>query len=309
MTCPDGSWLCPFCSEAQPALAPEAPVDPAAGRHRACDGLAEMAVELRGPGNEREAETIVDHGEAARGEIEALAKRSCDGLALGRLVTGEAGWRAEVLSDGVQFAVAKGRQQIAGKGDPLTLPSGEAFGDKVVRAAFQCLANLCAKSSTVQRCAVPGKMQAVEPGRTIGLDLGGKRQIGTTDKRQLWCPVRLSCPEPGFDNATLRRVAGRIEIPEAQVMNATINTVNDRVAGPGVVVIKPAFHEPPEDRRGGRAFDGEITRRAVALGTHGPVHPFDDVAAHPELAQSVFGIRFQLPDGGGDLFGESEPFQ
>ena len=105
------------------------------------------------------------------------------------------------------------------------------------------------------------------------LDLGGKRQIGTTDKRQLRCPVRLPCPEPGFDNATLRRVAGRIEIPEAQVMNATVNAVDDRVAGTGVVVMKAAFHQPPEDRRGGRAFDGEITRRAVALGAHGPVHP------------------------------------
>ena len=152
-------------------------------------------------------------------------------------------------------------------------------------------------------------MQAIEPGGAIRRDLGSQRQIGATDKRQLRCPVRLPCPEPGFDDTTLRRVAGRIEIPETQVMNATINTVDDRVARPGVVVMKAAFHEPPEDRRGGRSFDGEITRRAVALGTHGPVHPFDDVAAHPELAQSVFGIRFQLPDGGGDLFGESEPFQ
>src|SRR6056297_3246281 len=108
MTCPDGSWLCPFCSEAQPALAPEAPIDPAAGRHRARDGLAEMAFELRGPGDERESEPIVDHGEAARGEIEALAECPCDGFAFGRLVVAKAGLCAEVLSDGVQFAVPQG---------------------------------------------------------------------------------------------------------------------------------------------------------------------------------------------------------
>ena len=66
-------------SEAQPALAPETPVDPAAGSHRAVDGLAEMAFELWGfQGTSVEAETIVDHGEAARCEIEALAKRAHD---------------------------------------------------------------------------------------------------------------------------------------------------------------------------------------------------------------------------------------
>ncbi len=215
MTCPDGSWLCPSCSEAQPAFAPEAPIDPAAVRHRACDGLAEMAFELRSPGDERESEAIVDHGEAARGEIEALPERPCDGFALGWFVVGKPGLCAEVLTDGVQFAVAQGGQQIAGKGDPLSLSSGEAFGDKVIRAALQCLANLRAKSGTAQRCAVSGKMQAVEPGGAIRLDLCGQRQIGTTDKRQLRWPVRLPCPEPGFDNATLRRVTGRIEIPEA----------------------------------------------------------------------------------------------
>lgn len=74
-------------------------------------------------------------------------------------------------------------------------------------------------------------MQAVKPGRAIGLDLGAKRQIGTTDKRQLRCPVRLPCPEPGFDDTTLWRVAGRIEIPKAQVMNPTIDTVDYCVAG------------------------------------------------------------------------------
>ena len=70
-------------SNAQPAFAPETPVDAAAGGHDARDLLSELLLQRRPPRHELEAETIIDHGEPTRGERDALAIDAGDVLAFG----------------------------------------------------------------------------------------------------------------------------------------------------------------------------------------------------------------------------------
>src|SRR3546814_17332881 len=61
---------------AEPAVASEAPVDATGAARHAGDVLADLAFKGWRPRHELEAETVVDHGEAARREREALAKGS-----------------------------------------------------------------------------------------------------------------------------------------------------------------------------------------------------------------------------------------
>src|SRR3546814_14923874 len=58
---------------AEPAVASEAPVDATGAARHAGDVLADLAFKGWRPRHELEAETVVDHGEAARREREALA--------------------------------------------------------------------------------------------------------------------------------------------------------------------------------------------------------------------------------------------
>ena len=64
-------------------LEPETPLDPAALLGDAGDMVSEMPVERRRPRDEGEAQAVVDHGEPAGGQREALAIGAGDHLAAG----------------------------------------------------------------------------------------------------------------------------------------------------------------------------------------------------------------------------------
>ena len=71
-------------SETQSAFSAEAPVHSAARRHDTGHLSAEVLLQRRPPGDELEAEPVIDHCEAARGERDALALDAGDMLALHR---------------------------------------------------------------------------------------------------------------------------------------------------------------------------------------------------------------------------------
>jgi len=61
--------------QAKVSFATEGPLDAATALGDSSDVLAELLLDLARPGHELEAEAVVDHGEAAGGERQALTVR------------------------------------------------------------------------------------------------------------------------------------------------------------------------------------------------------------------------------------------
>ena len=85
--------------EVEVALAPKTPLDAAALLRDADDMLAELALEPARPGHEPEAETVIEHGEAAGGERQALAIDARDMLPSRGLDVREPGFGRELLGE------------------------------------------------------------------------------------------------------------------------------------------------------------------------------------------------------------------
>src|SRR5690606_34462335 len=101
-------------SEAEVALEAERPVDAASAAGDAGDVLAELVFDLAGPGDELEAAPAVggdalDHGEATGGERELAAIGAGDIFAGLRLHMLQASLGRELLTHGVEFALAERR--------------------------------------------------------------------------------------------------------------------------------------------------------------------------------------------------------
>src|SRR5690606_9049792 len=112
-------------SEAEPALSSKAPVHPAIAAGETRDMAAEMLFERGRPGDELEAEPVIDHGEAARGERETLAVGAGDIVALNRAVERKAGFSRQPVAQRVEFAPPQGLDQIAVEDDPAMLARGQ----------------------------------------------------------------------------------------------------------------------------------------------------------------------------------------
>ena len=123
-------------SDAEIALAADRPFDAASILGGAGDVLAELAFEFAGPGDELEAEAVVDHREAAGREREVLAHCAGDVLASLRLHMRQAGFGRELFADGIEFAPAQGAKKIGLDDDALTVAArqpliGEMLGPRV----------------------------------------------------------------------------------------------------------------------------------------------------------------------------------
>src|SRR5580692_561724 len=75
------TWFCD--SHTQSPLAPEGPIHAAAWPHDTVHLLAKLLFECRPPRHQLEAESVVDHGEAARRKRHALAIDAGDMLTVG----------------------------------------------------------------------------------------------------------------------------------------------------------------------------------------------------------------------------------
>ena len=77
---------------------------------------AELLFEGRRPGHELEAQAVVDHGEAAGGEREALAASARDVLACRRLIERLSGLGGEPFAQGLDLAASERADQAVGEG-------------------------------------------------------------------------------------------------------------------------------------------------------------------------------------------------
>src|SRR5581483_9526617 len=103
---------------------------------------AEMLFERGRPGHELEAEAVVEHREASRGEIEAAAVGARDVRAGGGFNGGLARLGGEALAQRVELATPQRLDQVAGEADTAALPFGQAFADEMLGAAVERVADL-----------------------------------------------------------------------------------------------------------------------------------------------------------------------
>ena len=108
---------------------------------------AELLFEGRRPRHELEAKAVVDHGEAAGGERDALAIGAGDIFAVVRAVEGLASLGSELLAERVHFSAAQRIDQVAAKNDSLTVPFAEALFDQMGGAGAHGVAHLGAEAA------------------------------------------------------------------------------------------------------------------------------------------------------------------
>src|SRR5665213_2851930 len=102
---------------------------------------------------------------------------------------------------------------------------------------------------------------------------------------------------PRLDDRASGGVAGHLQIAEAQMMGAPVDSGNDGVGGPLQFVVEAPLHQPAEDRIGwflSMQSEGADIRFVYAA-AHGLVHGLDDVAPDAELAQGLIESRLQRP--------------
>ena len=128
-------------SNADPATAPERPVDRTARSHRAGDMLPEVPIERRTPGNELEAKPVVDHREAPRRERHALAIDAADMFAVRRGLMRETGSRGDGGLRCVEVALLQCVDETARHDELLALPPGEALAFEKCRARVHRIAH------------------------------------------------------------------------------------------------------------------------------------------------------------------------
>src|SRR6516165_9046036 len=103
----------------EPAISAEAPVDPAIASCDAGDMAPELLFEGGRPGHELEAQAVVDHGEAAGGEREALAVGASDIFARCGLIERLPGLSRKALAQGFDLSAPERADQILGEDDSL----------------------------------------------------------------------------------------------------------------------------------------------------------------------------------------------
>src|SRR5690606_34287163 len=108
---------------------------------------AEMLFERGRPGHELEAEAIIEHREASRGEIEAAAVGARDVLAGGGFDGGLARLGGEALPQRIELATPQLLDQVAAEADPAALPLGEPLADEMLGAALERGADLGAEAA------------------------------------------------------------------------------------------------------------------------------------------------------------------
>ena len=117
------------------------------------------------PGHELEAEAVVDHGEAAGGEREALAVGTGDIFAAAGAVEGLAGLGGELFAQRLQLPAAQRSRSGCGEYDALACRSAKPCSTRWSARAVHRVAHLGAEAALRQRDRLAGDVLAVEPGR------------------------------------------------------------------------------------------------------------------------------------------------
>lgn len=98
-----------------------------------------------------------------------------------------------------------------------------------------------------------------------------------------------------LDNPTRTRVARRLQVAKPEVVQPSVNPVDDQIGLPGQFVLKASVDHPPQHRRcEAVALNGDLRRIKLNAG-HRPVKRLDDVAAVTQRLQSRLKVIDQNP--------------
>ena len=125
---------------------------------------AELFFERWRPGDQLEPEPVVDHGEPAKGEREALPVGASDIFAGRGSAERAAGLGGELLANCLHLTAAQRIDQVAREGHAAALPLGETLFNQMLRAGVHRLANLGAESTAAERDGLTRNGLPIEPG-------------------------------------------------------------------------------------------------------------------------------------------------
>ena len=165
-------------SEIQPMLPPWLP------GHRASidnsDNLpAELAVNYRAPGHERELVTPFDDSELAIGELESAGERSRQGFSIDYRPEPQLFFYRELCADPSDLALLKGSDQVASIANgPVLLPSSIPSFNQSLLSPYHGLTHIAAETVIGEFGGVGSDETPVEPSGTVRRDLPLEIEIG-----------------------------------------------------------------------------------------------------------------------------------
>jgi hypothetical protein len=116
-------------SNLHPTLSPEIPLDPAVLLDDAGDIAAAVLLKRRCPRDKGETYAVVDHGEPARCQREALAVGAGDLVSAGRRCVGQPCFRRQPGAGGVKLTAPQSGEEAGLRDDVWPHAAGETFGN------------------------------------------------------------------------------------------------------------------------------------------------------------------------------------
>jgi hypothetical protein len=198
----------------------------------------------------------------------------------------------------IQFASAQRVQKIALQDDALALPPRQTFLDQMLGPSFHGIAGLTPKSTRGKRHGVTFDQPVVEPGRSLGGDLLTKIEIGTSREHQGGTRITGLTEAADFDDPADRRsMFEGLDSAEADVVRASVSSVDHGIGLAGQLVVQSPIDQPSGDLRTRPSPRNDVVGHAAcfpALG-EGAVHGLDDVAAHAEVAKITLCLEPHHP--------------
>ena len=261
----------------------------------ASDFFSKMPLEVLPPGHELETYSVIDHGEATRGQRNALAVDAGNVIAFRYRIRQTTMARGQRFTRRVQFLLAEHSEQIANQRHALTMSLRKTLIDEPVTALVKSLPDFIAEAAS-QRLGSRRQQLPVEPGRPARVNLSFERQIRT--HQQAFAPPPLAVgPSACFDDGAGCCIARLVQNGKVKIVCAAVNSFDDRIGLARQLVMETALDQPPDDPA---VFVFSVQREGCkgafcAASTHRFVQGLDDVAALAERAQGRFAICGQGP--------------
>ena len=227
-------------------LSAETPIYVPAWRDHAGDMVPELLLQRRPPGHELKPHPIIDHGEPARRERDALAIDARDVLAFGGWAMGEPGLGRQSGGGLIELAPAQRVEKVASEDDPLALPPGQILLDEMIDPAVHRLADLGAKAAAAERRLL-GEKLAVEPGGAGRRDLRLDREVRSSGERQALAAAGVVVGSRLDDRPRLG-VARHFQVGEDKMVRAPVDAVDDGVGRALQLVVQAALDQASQDR-------------------------------------------------------------
>jgi hypothetical protein len=199
------------------------------------------------PRHQAEPEPIINHGETARREAQALAIDAAHDFAVFRWTIRQGRLRCDMGGGLIELAPAERVEKVARENGALALATCKTFAGQVFDPGVHRLADVVAKAARAERSRLVSKKLPVQPGGAGRFDLRGERQVGSDGKSGAFAARRILEPTQ-LDDGAGSSVAGGIEVSQADVMRPSIYAIDDRVGGAAELIIETPGDEPADDR-------------------------------------------------------------